>query len=45
MKLDPLQADRVVVARRFNPSIIIQYWLIKNGILFEEDFLMNRYIF
>ena len=45
MKLELLQADMVVVARQSNPSIIIQYWLIKNGILFEEDFLINRYIF
>jgi len=38
MKLDKLQANVVVVARQFNPSIITQYWLIKNRIFSEEEF-------
>lgn len=32
------QANVVIIARQFNPSIFSQYWLIKNGILLEEDF-------
>lgn len=28
----------VITARQFNPSIISQYWLIKNNILAEEEF-------
>ncbi|MGA2333016.1 MAG: hypothetical protein ABSG75_14775 [Syntrophales bacterium] len=38
MKLDRPQTNVSVVARQFNPSIITQHWLIKNGILLEPDF-------
>lgn len=38
MKLDKLQANLVVVAHQFNPSIITQYWLIKNSIFSESEF-------
>jgi hypothetical protein len=32
------QANVVIVARQFNPSVFSQSWLIKNEILLEEDF-------
>ncbi|MBU0652030.1 MAG: hypothetical protein KKG96_04030 [Proteobacteria bacterium] len=32
-------ANVVIIARQFNPSIISQYWLIKNGIFTEEEIL------
>lgn len=32
------QTSVVVVASQFNPSIVTQYWLIKNSIFAEEDF-------
>lgn len=32
------QGNLVIVARQFNPSIFSQTWLIKNKILFEEEF-------
>ncbi len=38
MKLDKLQADVVVVASQFNPSIITQHWLIKNNFFTEDEF-------
>ena len=38
MKMEKLQANVVIIARQFNPSIISQHWLIKNNILAEDDF-------
>ena len=38
MEMEKTQASVVIIARQFNPSIISQYWLIKNNILTEEEF-------
>ena len=38
MKMEKFQANVVIIARQFNPSIISQHWLIKNNILAEDDF-------
>jgi hypothetical protein len=32
-------AAAVVVAQQFNPSVVSQMWLVRNGLLAEEDFL------
>lgn len=37
MKMEMNPANVVIIARQFNPSIISQYWLIKNGIFTEEE--------
>ncbi len=37
MKMEMDQANVVIIAMQFNPSIISQYWLIKNGIFTEEE--------
>ena len=37
MKMEMNPAIVVIIARQFNPSIISQYWLIKNGIFTEEE--------
>lgn len=37
MKMEMNPANVVIIARQFNPSIISQYWLIKNGIFAEEE--------
>lgn len=37
MKMEMIPANVVIIARQFNPSIISQYWLIKNGIFTEEE--------
>lgn len=37
MKLEMNPANVVIIARQFNPSIISQHWLIKNGIFTEEE--------
>lgn len=39
MKMEMNPANVVIIARQFNPSIISQYWLIKNGIFTEEEIL------
>jgi hypothetical protein len=38
MKSEMTLATVVIIARQFNPSSFSHYWLIKNGILREEDF-------
>lgn len=38
MKFEMTQANVVIVARQFNPSVFSQNWLMKNKILLEEDF-------
>ena len=38
MDFNLVGANAVIVADKFNPSIINQLWLVKNGILIEEDF-------
>jgi hypothetical protein len=37
MKMEMNPGNVVIVARQFNPSIISQYWLIKNDIFAEEE--------
>ena len=37
MKMEMSPANVVIIAKQFNPSIISQYWLIKNGIFTEEE--------
>jgi hypothetical protein len=38
MNLQLVDANVVVVARQFNPTIFSQLWLVRNGIATEEDF-------
>ena len=39
MSLKLVGSNAVVVAHQFNPSVVSQLWLVRNGILEEEDFL------
>ncbi|MHB8902178.1 MAG: hypothetical protein ACYC6Y_25755 [Thermoguttaceae bacterium] len=39
MSLKLVGSNAVVVAHQFNPSVVSQLWLVRNGILQEDDFL------
>ena len=39
MSFELVASNAVIAARQFNPSIIGQIWLVRNGILKEDDFL------
>jgi len=38
MSLTLVGANAVIVAQQFNPSIISQLWLVRNGLMLEDDF-------
>ena len=38
MSFELVASNAVIAARQFNPSIISQIWLVRNGLLSEDDF-------
>lgn len=38
MSIELVDANVVVVARQFNPSVLSQLWLVRKGLVGEEDF-------
>ncbi|MBN2295611.1 MAG: hypothetical protein JXM70_24485 [Pirellulales bacterium] len=43
MSLELVLSNVVIAARQFNPSVIGQLWLVRNGLLGEDDFLQGCY--
>ena len=39
MSFELVASNMVIVAHQFNPSVISQLWLVRNGLLEEGDFL------
>lgn len=39
MPLELVASNTVIVAHQFNPSVMSQLWLVRNGLLGEDDFL------
>src|SRR5258707_15829179 len=37
--MEIVESNVVVAARQFNPSILTQLWLVRNGIVGEDEFL------
>ena len=44
MSIQLVASNAVVVAQQFNPSVVSQVWLVKNGLATEEDF-RHGYVF
>lgn len=40
-----INATVVIVAKQFNPSIFSQLWLVRNGIVSEDEFLPRDFVF